>query len=403
MPNSNRSDYVDVGFHKTGSADRNATVVTTFRAGSPSSVTQVYVHRERIRSLLIKTVPDSNGWRPTTPYRSASVKREGKPFDLRNVNKLSSINSIGGYSVPSTGSSYGYAPGNSLFFNGSGVPSVSSNTISRAETEALNKLRDASIQLGESLVELRETLGFIAEATKFLVSLITAVRRGRWDVVAQLIGVKHTHKIREAGKAWLAAKFAVQPLLGDIFGAVESFNKGMKRKDAYVHVSRQISNDVTPFFIPTSQWRNATQSGRVTELAKVVLHGRISDSFVASMSAWGLVNPFSAAWEGLGWSWLVDWIIPIGSFLNSLSGTVGLTFMGGSLTLRKVADLRYSLEPNTPNTTFVGSPCVTRIRVNATSRTTYADWPGSWPYIKNPLSGSHLSIVAALIASLRKT
>jgi len=401
MPNGAKGKIVDVGMKVTGSIPGVATVTTKFKVAVPQVANLNYTAKKLIRSPLIKTVPDVKGWRVPTPYVSAAAKRTAKGFSLVNIKASSSITTISGDSVPSASSSYGYAPSDTLFFNAQGVPIVSANTQAQAVTEALNKLQDARVQLGAALVESKETVEFIASTAITLVRVYQAARRGQWNKVAQLLGLTPQKSVKTAGDAWLAYKFGLVPLMSDISGAFDAFNTGMREKGADIHVSRQIEADVTPLFIPTGNWTSASQEGSVKELCKVVIYAKISDSFLASMNSWGAINPLSALWEGVGWSFVVDWLLPIGNFLNSMSGTVGLTFHGGTKTTRIYANLTYKVMPAVSGATMVGDPCITKYECLATQRLLYTDWPIPWLYIKNPLSSSHVSIAAALVASIK--
>lgn len=397
MPKGRRRPIVPVQLDKTGQQTGVSTITTSFKVSAPQISNFTFVDRKRIRSLLIKTVPTSKGWRPPTAYRSAAVQRIGEQFHLRNVDPRSSVTTIEGRSRPVAGNTYGYAPADSLFFTSLGVPNVSANTQNQAETEALNKLRDARIDLGAMLAESRETVNFIADMAQLLYYILWEAKRGRWDRIGRLLG--HKYHPRTAAEAWLAYAFGIQPIVSDIYGAMEAFKKGLTEKDALIHVSRTVRNTVTPVFIPTGSWTWATQRGRVDELCKVVIYAKIADSTIAALSSWGVINPAAAIWEGLGWSFLVDWLLPIGNFLQALGSTAGLTFVGGTKTIRLYANLTYEIWPFIAGTTLQGSPCVCKYKALATSRTVYNDWPTAWPYIKNPISTQHTSIVGALIVT----
>jgi hypothetical protein len=400
MPKGRKRPIVDVGLDKTGSVTQVATVTTEFLAPRAPSVGNFnYTSKRRIRSALVVTVPQPGGWRPPTAYRSAAARRVSLPFSFKQTRSTSTITRISGGSVPTSGSTYGYAPNDTLFFTNLGVPSVSVNTVHYAETEALNKLRDARIDLGASLAELGETVDYIADVAEVIAAIILAVKRGDWKHAARIIGHRGRHP-KDVAESWLAFKFGLLPLMSDAFGAMEAFSKGILAKDTLIHVSRQVTVDVTPIWIPTGNWTGSSQSGKVEESCKVVIYAQIADATRQALSSWGLTNPFAAAWEGLGWSFLIDWVLPIGNFLKALDATVGLTFKGGTKTTRIYANLSYDVWPNVSGADLVGGPCRTKYKCLATERTVYNDWPTPWTYIKNPLSNSHTSIVAALILSI---
>lgn len=46
----------------------------------------------------------------------------------------------------------------------------------------------------------------------------------------------------------------------------------------------------------------------------------------------GLINPAYWLWDSTPWSHIVDWWIPVGPFLNSLTASVGLVFSDAAVT-----------------------------------------------------------------------
>lgn len=46
----------------------------------------------------------------------------------------------------------------------------------------------------------------------------------------------------------------------------------------------------------------------------------------------GIINPQLWLWDAMPWSFVLDWWFPIGSFLSNFTASVGLAFVGGSIT-----------------------------------------------------------------------
>jgi hypothetical protein len=53
------------------------------------------------------------------------------------------------------------------------------------------------------------------------------------------------------------------------------------------------------------------------------------DMRFAEPAALGFTNPLVVAWEVVPWSFVVDWFIPVGRYLEQLSATHGWTFYDG--------------------------------------------------------------------------
>jgi hypothetical protein len=65
---------------------------------------------------------------------------------------------------------------------------------------------------------------------------------------------------------------------------------------------------------------------------KVRLDFRFSSPHLASLAADGLTNPVALAWEVTPFSFLADYCVGLGSWLNRLDATLGKEFIGGSVT-----------------------------------------------------------------------
>jgi hypothetical protein len=70
----------------------------------------------------------------------------------------------------------------------------------------------------------------------------------------------------------------------------------------------------------------------ITTHTKFVIRFRMDDPLAATLSQTGFTNPVSLAWELLPFSFVADWFIPIGDFLEALEAWKGMTFLGGSKT-----------------------------------------------------------------------
>lgn len=55
-------------------------------------------------------------------------------------------------------------------------------------------------------------------------------------------------------------------------------------------------------------------------------------SINAGLSNLGLTNPVTIAWELAPFSFVVDWLVPIGSFISQFDSSIGFAFEGGCIT-----------------------------------------------------------------------
>ena len=121
----------------------------------------------------------------------------------------------------------------------------------------------------------------------------------------------------------------------------------------------------------------------------------------------GLLNPVSLAWELVPWSFVVDWVLPIGSVLSALSAPAGLIFIDGSLSARTSAEGPYTqvcFWPGYSNDSWnaVNQHATGSCHYEGYVRQHLTDWPlpGFW-IDSDPLRGDRIFKALALaIANL---
>lgn len=299
------------------------------------------------------------------------------------------------------------------FSQTTGIVRVSANTVNRAVAEALNKVRDNKIELGAALAESRKTIDYIADLVKRVVGLYRAFRKGQYKTFGRTFrnlrelrrAARRANQWKFASTAWLEYKYAVMPLLNDIRSGVEIAQSGLAGKTGLFSVTRTVTNVLVPDqFIQSATLKlDSTISGRADESAKVTFWGRLSDPRISSAVRLGLENPWAIAWEVVPFSFVIDWLLPIGDWLRSITATLGVIFVDGSLVKRVRATAHAS--PNNPGTgTFVeGSRPSGTCKVFAMQREKYVGFPWALPYVKSPFSTSHVtSAIALLIGQSRR-
>lgn len=204
------------------------------------------------------------------------------------------------------------------------VPSYLANACLIA---ARNKLKDQSVDLGSAWGERKQTMRQLGDAATSIARAARDLQRGQVRNAMRQLGI--SNKKREPrGSNWvqkyLGLEYGWKPLLSDIYGSVHALSKR-----------------------PTGDWRITAKSGRTekTYTSKLTSFPARYDPYVGtvvverkafvridalprndltmSLSSLGLLNPLNVGWEVLPYSFVVDWIVPIGSWLNSLDAGLG--------------------------------------------------------------------------------
>lgn len=109
-------------------------------------------------------------------------------------------------------------------------------------------------------------------------------------------------------------------------------------------------------------------------------------------------------WAATPFSWLVDYFLRIGDWLNALSAPLGLTFMDGCISTRVSTEVVVSRTSERTSDYIIRPSGSSKIYINAFKR----DALSSWPFVGAPPVGSYLkpnqqlNIGMLLLQRLRK-
>jgi hypothetical protein len=199
-------------------------------------------------------------------------------------------------------------------------------TMRSARAKVLEDLVRSEVDLGQFFGEGRESLALIAGTAIKVLQAYRALRKGNFSAIPKLLGVKKPSSLPKAtADLWFSYKFGWQPMLQDIYNAKEAVNRQLNRKT----FAKALGVTVTSQLVTQGTSSNTITPGKVTKGSEVGVSYRIDDHTLAGLNSLGLVNPAKIAWELVPLSFVVDWFIPIGSFLSQLSAPLGCTFVHG--------------------------------------------------------------------------
>lgn len=286
------------------------------------------------------------------------------------------------------------------------------NALNRAITECLIKIGDNKVDLGVAVAELGKTTVHLAKTATDLWETIRALKGGRWGRLLSILSKRstlHSRKINPgmtAAKYWLEYNYAWQPLIQDAYGLMELVRLQLKPA-LLVHANRTVSWPTTlRGELQGYNWynQNAKYEGKVKTESSCRLTGQIDSTAMRYASA-GLTNPASILWELVPFSFVVDWSLPIGNYLQAATATRGLSFVWGSTTQRYFTRLRAEIG-KTPDTwdgfwtyTLV-QPGQAEVYKFGMERTPLNSFPMPVLYAKSPFSSSHAFSALALLRAL---
>jgi hypothetical protein len=291
-------------------------------------IIQSYSYPHTLRQGWRSDVTPSNGAAPTyyeshrykMPMASVYKYQTYKPFTkyVNGVKVKGRLAYKGTFHLPA-----------SWFGAGDGQP-MSVNFPNRVENRAIAnlyaKVRGTEFDAAQFFGELPETGRLLANATLRALPVYRAIRNGNYRLALKNAGASSL--VKGTADSYLAFKFGLQPLLQDIYSMAQAVKPPPSKNGIFKVKAFSQENHVSTLFL-----------GAYHDNGSSVNHGceasatyGVSNATLAALNVYGLLNPAALAWELLPLSFVVDWFLPIGAFLSSLTAGVGLDFKHGYIT-----------------------------------------------------------------------
>lgn len=203
------------------------------------------------------------------------------------------------------------------------------SALSAAESRAIAKIYDKiagqQVHVANIIAERHQTLDLLTNSFKTMTKMVIGMKR-------KLLSV---NTVRAIADITLATLFGVKPLIEDITGAVKILRDGTALRAAWLTFrSRQIASNqcARTVIVVREGGKNNIKHTIVTKISVKVsyhLEYEVDDAMSATLETFGFINPAEVAWELMPWSFVVDWFLPIGGWISSLTASTGLRFLRG--------------------------------------------------------------------------
>lgn len=235
--------------------------------------------------------------------------------------------------------------------------------INVASMQAYGNVRKPRTLSLVTAIELPKTLRLLTSTARTLAMLYLAVRRGRAkDVAERLLGKSFKKgsvpKSTKDGvlSRWLEWRYGWGPLMMDISGTLEALDAALST--ALRHTARGYSSQsstqewvsplrYSPGGVGTYDFR-FVQNDMVTVRAYVLYQ---ADVKYQKIHDFGFHAFASTAWEILPFSFVADWFIPIGKWIQAIEPKLGVVTLASGYTLTRETILQrmvnsYAAPPN---------------------------------------------------------
>lgn len=293
--------------------------------------------------------------------------------------------------------------------------------ILRLNAKTLASIKDAKVNLAQAAAEASQTASLLAVTARRITKAFVLLRTGHPELAVRVvmggIGVKpkafndyrttyEKDPIRAAASFWLEIQYGWKPLLTDVFGAVEAISDARADRPIVHTIKKSVS--VSKDYLDHSEssgeeyaYATLTRSS-VQAFAHSSITYEIDNPALRLASGVGLTDPALLAWELLPYSFVVDWFLPVGKWLENAQATSGLLFKKGSISEKQIVTSSHSSSANSWAWNFTSASEVAGgLREEVFfERTVLTDFPvNPLPQFKNPISFGHCANALALLAT----
>jgi hypothetical protein len=219
----------------------------------------------------------------------------------------------------------------------------SSNEQLKLLSKLSEKAKGHDFNMAVAAAEGSRTVALAEKTLRTLARSYTAVRQRDFPAALRLLGVggKDVRPVtgHDAASAWLEMQYGWRPLVSDVYEASKAFaalTSSPRKQSVRASISRSqtIQNVNSPYYYNT-----------YSESRKRSIRYEATESMTAQRQL-GLLDPATVLWEIIPYSFVVDWFLPIGSYLDNLNQIPNLVGRFVTTDIRERKDFRWQWAPH---------------------------------------------------------
>lgn len=186
------------------------------------------------------------------------------------------------------------------------------------------------VNLGVAYAERNRTAKLVGDTAIQLAKSVKDLRHGNVRSAMRRLGItgkKGEPRGASVPSKWLELQYGWKPMLSDVYGACSELSNRDKEDwrisalgKSYSLTNHKVTRNLN--------WANTGNHGgsttaEVRRWAKCRIDALPQNEAKISLASVGVTNPLTIAWELVPFSFVVDWFLPIGGYLDGLDAMLG--------------------------------------------------------------------------------
>lgn len=284
--------------------------------------------------------------------------------------------------------------------------------VSEANNRAIGKLyervKNQSVNLAQAFAERAQTAKMFLDIFRKLVTVVLAMKKGNLYKAAKTLLPSNS---KEIANEILMIQYGIRPLLSDLDGIAKHLAEGPEsiefdvRVKSKVELPRAVLATNTYAQGPVRFTDTVTTHGYVEVVYKVRLRVQGLGLQREILTRLGFGNLASLAWELTPFSFVADWFIPIGNYLNNMDAFSGLdvVYTTKTVTRKEYIEFVRTFGGQSGNFNCSSGTVGFVTEMFDCQRSLIANLPQpTTPNLKDPISKDHIVNAMALARQLKR-
>jgi hypothetical protein len=185
----------------------------------------------------------------------------------------------------------------------------------RLQSKLVKKVKGSDFNLAVNLAQGHQVVNMCASTLRHLGRSLSRLKHGDISGAFRELGVTGTGrplKSKDVSGRWLEMQYGWIPLVSDCYGAAKAFESLSEGRKNRIVVTEKVVRPVNLSASPGSY----ESKGNTTIIKRIVYEMEEELSFGRTL---GLADPLSVVWEILPYSFVIDWFLPVGTYLQNLN------------------------------------------------------------------------------------